>query len=90
MLISLDSPDDPFNHVLRMTVLIWCPTRFTFKGAVDVGRRGPDGGLTNTNEIEQKKLVNECNQREAACLGLPVMTKYVPRYVLPALPVCVN
>jgi len=34
MLISLDSPDDPFNHVLRMTVLIWCPTRFTFKWAV--------------------------------------------------------
>ena len=37
---------------------------------------------------EQKNLVNECNQREVTCLGLPVMTKYVPMYVLPVLPVC--
>ena len=46
--------------------------------------------IDHSKEIEQKKLVNEYNQREATCLGLPVLTKYVPMYVLPALLVCVN
>ena len=65
MLISLDSPDDPFNHVLRMTVLIWCPTRFTFKGAVDVGRRGPDGGLTTAMRLSRRSwLMNVIKEKQ--------------------------
>ena len=85
-----------------MTVFIRCPTGFAFQwavglivglsgplhSAVDVERRGLMKGWPEQGE--RRKLVSECNQREATCLGLPVMTKYIPMYVLCVLPVCVN
>ena len=87
MLISLNSPDGPFNHILWQS-LFGVPQGWPLKVLLmleeeDLMEGWPEQG-------ERKKLVNECNQREATCLGLPVMTKYVPMYVLPVLPVCVN